>query len=149
MPLCAKCNQNEAAIHMRTVVGGAEVETVHLCKDCAPPGFNNLDLKGLEALSVIGKKCEFCGREAFSGVTGSRNTIYWCSDCGLEFVQIVTHLLASERPDLMERSKEDSSFLSICFDPELQALAAAANQKAAQILKDRRQKDGRDEGGTR
>ena len=68
--LCAKCHQKEATIHFTTVVDGTEEEAVHLCKDCAPPtGFDldKLDLKQLEALSVIGKKCEFCGRDAFSG----------------------------------------------------------------------------------
>src|SRR5207247_4574622 len=68
--LCAKCHQKEATIHFTTVVDGAEEETVHLCKDCAPPtGFDldKLDLKPIEAMSVIGKKCEFCGRDAFSG----------------------------------------------------------------------------------
>ncbi|MGZ4975320.1 MAG: hypothetical protein ACXWDN_21375, partial [Limisphaerales bacterium] len=61
--LCAKCNQKEATLHFTTVVNGAE-ETVHLCKDCAPQtGFalDELDLKQIEALSVVGKKCEFCG----------------------------------------------------------------------------------------
>ena len=64
---CAKCHQKEATIHFRTVVDGAEEETVHLCQDCAPhTGFDldKLDLKEIEALSVIGKKCEFCGKDA-------------------------------------------------------------------------------------
>jgi protein-arginine kinase activator protein McsA len=54
--LCAKCHQNEAMIHFTTVVNGSEEQTVHLCKDCAPPtGFDldKLDLKQIEALSVI------------------------------------------------------------------------------------------------
>ncbi len=147
MPLCAKCQQNEATIHFTTVVDGAE-QTVHFCKGCAPlAGLHNLDPKELEALSVIGKKCEFCGREAVSGViTGSRGAIYWCLDCGLEFGRILSELCISERPDLMKRSKEASSFLSICSDPELQAWSEAANQRAAQILKRRRRKDARDKG---
>src|SRR6185295_15495869 len=111
MPLCAKCHQNEATIHFTAVLDGAEEEAVHLCKDCAPPGFQNLDLKELEALSVIGKKCEFCGKHAFSGEMGARGgAIYWCFDCGLEFGRILSDLCISERPDLMQRSKEQSSF---------------------------------------
>jgi protein-arginine kinase activator protein McsA len=68
--LCAKCHQKEAAVHFTTVVDGTDEEAVHLCTDCAPPmGFDlsKLDLKQIEALSVIGKTCEFCGRDAFSG----------------------------------------------------------------------------------
>jgi protein-arginine kinase activator protein McsA len=103
--LCAKCHQNEATIHFTTVVDGAEEESVHLCKDCAPPtGFDldKLDLKQIEALSVVGKKCEFCGREAFSGeMRASGGAIYWCFDCGLEFGAIFRDLLLAERPDLL------------------------------------------------
>src|SRR6266568_6802772 len=86
--LCAKCHQNEATIHFITVVGGAQDESVHLCPDCAPPtefNMEKLDLKEIEALSVIGKKCEFCGKDAFSGEMGARGgAIYWCFDCGPE-----------------------------------------------------------------
>ena len=146
MPLCAKCHQNEATVHFTTVVDGPEEETVHLCKDCAPPGVHNLDLKKLESLSVIGKKCEFCGQEAFSGATGANGAIYWCFDCGLEFGRILTDLCISERPELMQRSKEESSFLSIHFDPEFQAWSDSANQKAVQMLKERRRQDGHGNG---
>ena len=147
MPLCAKCHQNEATLHFTAMVDGAEDETIHLCKDCASPGFQNLDLKELELMSVIGKKCEFCGKDAFSGEMGAKGgAIYWCFDCGLEFGRIFSNLCISERPDLMQRTKEDSSFLSICCDPELQAWSEAANQKAVQILRERRRQDGRDKG---
>src|SRR5881394_1081287 len=81
--LCAKCHQKEATIHFTTVVDGTE-EAVHLCKDCAPPtGFDldKLDLKQIEALWVIGKKCEFCGGGAFSGQMSAKGgAIYWCFD---------------------------------------------------------------------
>ena len=97
--LCAKCHKNEATIHFKTVVNGAEDETVHLCPECAPPtGFNlhKLDLKQIEALSVIGKKCEFCGKDAFSGEMRTKGgAIYWCFDCGLEFVRIVSELMVA------------------------------------------------------
>src|SRR5258706_11097231 len=140
--LCAKCHQKEATIHFATVVNGTEEETVHLCKDCAPPtGFNfdKSDLKEIEALSVIGKKCEFCGRDAFSGQTSAKGGgIYWCFDCGMEFGRIFSDLLVSERPDLLRRAKEESSFLSFCADSGVQAWSEAASQKAVQKLKERR-----------
>ena len=148
MPLCAKCHQNEATIHFSMVVDSAEDETVHLCKDCAPPpGLTTFDLKKLEALSVMGKKCEFCGKNAFSGeMRAQGGAIYWCFDCSLELGRIVSDLLLSERPDLLHRSKEESSFLSICCDPALQAWSEAATEKGVQTLKERRRQDGRDKG---
>jgi hypothetical protein len=47
-------------------------------------------LKQVEALSVIGKKSEFCGSDAFSGEmrAGSR-AAYWYFDCGLELGMIL------------------------------------------------------------
>src|SRR5438874_2963468 len=86
--LCAKCHKNEATVHFTTVVNGQEAETVDLCKDCAPDttGLQSLDPKELEKLSVIGKKCEFCGNKAFSGqMMAAGGAIYWCFDCGVEF----------------------------------------------------------------
>jgi len=146
--LCAKCHQQEAAIHFAIVVDGREDEAVHLCKDCAPStGFDldKLDPKQIEALSVIGKKCGFCGRDAFSGQMSAKGgAIHWCFDCGLEFGRILSDLLVSEQPGLLRRSKEESSFLSFCADPELQAWSEAASQMAAQTLKERRRQDGRD-----
>ncbi len=148
--LCAKCHQNEATIHFATVVDGTEEQTVHLCKDCAPPtGFNldKLDLKEIEALSVVGKKCGFCGRDAFSGeMRASGGANYWCFDCGLELGVIVRDLLVTERPDLLQRSKEESSFLSFCSDTGLQAWSASASERAIQTLIERRRQDGRDKG---
>jgi hypothetical protein len=148
--LCAKCHQKEATIHFETVVDGSKEESVHLCKDCAPPiGFDldNLNLKEIEALSVVGKKCEFCGKDAFSGETRrTGGATYWCFNCGTELMQIVTELLMAEHPEFLHRSKEDSSFLALCSDPELQAWSEAANQKAVRILKDRRKQDDRTKG---
>ena len=148
--LCAKCHQKEATIHFTTVVDGSEEETVHLCKDCGPStGFDlgKLDMKEIEALSVVGKKCEFCGSDASSGeMRAGGGAIYWCFDCGLERGAILMDLLVAERPDLLQRTKEESSFLSFCSDPGLQAWSASASQRAAQTLKERRRHDGRDKG---
>jgi hypothetical protein len=148
--LCGKCHRNEATIHFTTVVCGAEEETVHFCKDCAPPtGFDldKLDMKQIEALSVTGKKCEFCGSDAFSGeMRAEGGAIYWCFDCGLERGAILSDLLVAERPDLLQRSEEESSFLSLCSDKGLQAWSVSASQRATQTLKERRRQDGRDKG---
>jgi hypothetical protein len=148
--LCAKCHHNEATIHFTTVVDGTEEETVHLCKSCAPPtGFDldKLDQKQIEALSVVGKKCEFCGRNAFSGeMRAGGGAIYWCFDCGQELGVIMSDLLMAERPDLLQRSKEESSFLAFCSDAGLQAWSASASERATQTLKERRREDGRDKG---
>lgn len=147
---CANCHQKEATIHFRMVVDGAEEETVPLCPDCAPPtGFNlhQLDLKEIEALSVLGKKCEFCGKDADSGeISAKGRATNWCFDCGSELMRILSDLVVAERPDLLQRSEAKSSFLSFCSDTGFQAWSEAASQKAAQTLKDRRRQDGRDKG---
>ena len=148
--LCAKCYQKEATIHFTMVVDGMEEKAGHFCKDCAPPtGFDldKIDLKQIEALSVVGKKCEFCGREAFSGeMRAGGGAIYWCDDCGLERGRILMDLLLSEQPDLLQRSTEESSFLAFCSDPRLQASFALASERATQALNERRREDGRDKG---
>jgi hypothetical protein len=120
-------------------------ETVHYCEDCAPAtGFEGLTLEEIMALSVVGKKCEFCGGEAFSGVRGSDNTIYWCHDCGLERGRIISELLAVEHPDWKRRFKETRPPFSTSFHSEFIAWAVVAGQKAVQLLKDRKRQDGRD-----
>ncbi len=147
--LCAKCHQKEATVHFTTVVDGTEDETVHLCTDCAPPAgldLHKLDLKQFEALSVSGKKCEFCGRDAYSGgMRTSGGATYWCFDCGLERGAILQDLLVAERPDLLQRSKENS-FLSFCSDAGLQAWSVSASERATEKLKEKRRQDGRDKG---
>ena len=148
--LCAKCHQHEATVHFTTVVNGTEEEALHLCKDCATStGFDlsKLDMKQIEALSIIGKKCEFCGKEASSGeIRAGGGAIYWCFDCGLERGVILRDLLIAERPELLHRSKEESSFLAFCSDPTLQAWSASAGERATRTLKERRRQDGRDKG---
>jgi hypothetical protein len=145
---CAKCHEKEATVHFKIVVDGTQEESVHLCKDCAPDaGFDwsKLDMKQIEALSIVGKECEFCGRDAFSGeMRVGGGAIYWCFDCGIEFGVILQDLLVAERPDLLQRSKEESSFLSFCSDAGFQAWSASASQRATKTLKERRRQDGRD-----
>lgn len=146
MALCNKCQQSEATVHFTREINGRE-ETFHLCQACAPSmGIHSLNPKELEALSVLGKKCGFCGREAFSGVTSERGTIYWCYDCGVEYNCIFAELCNLERPDLFRQDAQRSSFLSTSFDSELQEWSDITSQKVARILKERRWADGRDKG---
>lgn len=146
--LCSKCHQHEATIQFTTVVDGTEVETLDLCKGCAPEAgidLDKLDLKQIEALSVVGKKCEYCGGDAFSGeILATGGAIYWCFDCGLERGAILMDLLVAERPELLEPNKEARSFSAFLSDPGLQAWAASASQKVTETLKERRRRDGRD-----
>ena len=118
------------------VVESAAGKTIDLCDHCAP-GFK-LNLKELGAFSAGGKKCEFCGQEAFSGVRTTWGAISWCFNCGLEFMGILSDLCMAERPDLMPRSREER------LSAELQAWNDAASQRAAQRLRERRRQDGRD-----
>lgn len=146
--LCHKCQQKEAQIHLTMIVDGSKEGTVDLCKDCAPPmGFDleKFDPKQIQELSVVGKKCAFCGAEAFScQLRPDGAAEYWCNDCCVECALIYAELMRAERPDLLTRPKDENSFISFLSDPDLQAWSSSANQRALQILKDRRRQDGRD-----
>jgi transposase-like protein len=148
MELCSKCHQNEATVHLTCVMGGLE-EKVHLCKDCAPAtGFEGLSLEEIKAFSIIGKKCDFCGEDATSGVGSPRSTsTYLCRDCGWEWSRISQELLTSEHPEMIQRMAGARSFLSTSFDPEFTAVANDTSQKATRLLKERRRQDGRDKNG--
>ena len=144
--LCAKCHRNEATVHL-TFVRGTQTERIDLCKDCAPAttGVQSFDPNDLQALSVVGKKCEFCGQAACLGqLVAGGSAVYLCLDCHQEFGRILAELVTSERPDLMQRAKEESSFFAFASDPEVQVWLQRANDRAMQILKDRRQQGGRD-----
>ena len=82
--------------------------SIDLCAECAPsPGFEHVSIEQLKAFSVVGKNCDFCGEAAVSGQsTAGGGAVYWCSDCGTEFGQIVTELVKSERPDLVQPNME-------------------------------------------
>jgi hypothetical protein len=145
--LCAKCKKNEATIHLTTVAGSEEVETVDLCADCGgeTTGLATLVPAELAELSVLGKRCEFCGKEAYSGeMRAGGGAIYFCADCGEEYVRIVAEWIMSEHPEFMERGEAYSSFLAFSSDPQLRAWSAEASQRAVQILKLRRQEGGPD-----
>jgi hypothetical protein len=142
--LCTRCQKNEATVHI-TAVMNAEEESLHLCKECAPAGFANLDLEKAREISVLGKKCEFCGGDARSGQTfASGEAIYCCVDCGMELTSIVVGLLETERPDLMRRIGGADSFLSVFGDADFLEGSKAIHQKAIEKLKVLRRADGRD-----
>jgi protein-arginine kinase activator protein McsA len=132
--LCEKCHQKEATFHLTTILDGTTAE-LHLCEDCPPPmGFDvdKLDLKKVEPLSVVGKKCEFCGRDAFAGeMRAGGGALYWCIDCGTERLGILKELLLAERRDRLQRTR---------------AGLASGKDRATQILRERRRQDGRNQG---
>jgi len=141
--LCATCQQNEATVHLTTVVG-LEAETVHFCKDCTPPAVVDFDLESVKRPPIIRIKCEFCGGSACSGgIIPGTETIYWCFDCGRELVTILLELLKSERPELM-RTTDVSKFRALSRDAELRDWFATASHRSVQMLRERRRQDGRD-----
>jgi hypothetical protein len=144
--LCGKCHKNEATVHF-TIMVETEEERVDLCKDCAPARIAGFDLAQAKAQSIIGQKCHFCGAAACSGeMVPGGGAIYWCFDCGAERMSIATELLRTERPDLLQPSKEPVSFLSSISDSDFQTWAQAASRKSVELLKDKRRQDGRDKG---
>ena len=148
--LCAKCNTNEATVHVQGVFNGTEQEPILLCLNCAQTiGLSpeTLQPKEIEPLSVVGKNCQFCGSSACSGLMPSTDgAIYFCPDCGLEFGGILRNMLIDGHPDLLERTQRQGFLLDFCSDPELQSWSEAASRKALRTLKERRRQDGREKG---
>jgi hypothetical protein len=145
--LCAKCQKNEATLHLTTIVHGRGEETLHLCKDCGTEitCLPTLDPSKLEVLPVIGRKCEFCGEVAFSGkLLAGSSAIYWCFDCEAEYRRTFAEVFICEHPELMECVKARSSPLPFISVPQFLAWSAEADQRVVQILKERRQGSDRD-----
>lgn len=120
-------------------------ETMHFCQGCAPPtGYEGLNPEQLEALSIDGKKCGLCGRDASSGVGGPQSPTFLCSDCGYEYHRLIGGMVISERPEWVQKfAAENTSPLSMVFNPLYREWWEAACQKALGILKNRgRQGDG-------
>lgn len=133
--LCAKCQKNEATIHVTTVVG-TQHEMVDFCGNCAPPSLGALDHKGAmaEARSMLEEKCELCGAQAYAHLEfAGSEAIYLCFGCESERMSIVMESLKTERPDLA-RTKDAGS---IYADP-------VSSRRSIQLLKERRREDGRD-----
>ena len=97
---------------------------------------------------VVGKKCEFCRQAASTRIMYPGTEIYWCSDCGLEFVRVIMDLCQMERPDLIQLTDDGSSSLILGCKTKNRDLAweEQLHWKAAQIIKERRKQDGRDKG---
>lgn len=134
---CTKCRKNDAAIHFTPVVDGKLQKTVHLCKDCAPPRTRSHTLDP-KAITVKGKRCDFCGRRArfhfggFGRVSGEAHFI--CTECATEFRDILLDLANAEKVQLfkLEQIEGTVTCISGCV-PQVQAY-----RKAIEILKERR-----------
>jgi protein-arginine kinase activator protein McsA len=145
--LCAKCQKNEATLHLTTILHGRGEETIHLCKDCGTEitRLPTLDRSKQEVLPIIGRKCEFCGEDAFSGkLLAGGSMIYWCFDCQAEYRRTFAELFICEHSELMEGVKARSSLVPFISAPQLLAWSAEAGQRVVQILKERRQGNDRD-----
>jgi hypothetical protein len=145
--LCAKCQKNEATLHLTTILHARGEETIHLCEDCGTEitRVPTLEPSKLEVLPVIGRKCEFCGEDAFSGKPlAGGSAIYWCFECEAEYRRTFAELFIREHLELMERVKARSSHQPFISAPQLQAWLAEAGQRVVQILKERRQGNDRD-----
>jgi protein-arginine kinase activator protein McsA len=142
--LCAKCQKNEATLHLTIILHGSGEETIHLCKDCGTERTRlpTLDPSKLEVLPVIARKCEFCGKDAFSGkLLAGGSAIYWCFECEAEYRRTFAELFICEHPELMEGVKARSSVLQFISAPQLLAWSADAGQRVVQILKERRPRE--------
>jgi hypothetical protein len=141
MPICFKCKQKEGAVNFTTVMNGAQ-KTVCLCMDCASlGGFQDLDLKKLEVLSIDGKTCGFCDRAAVFGISGVDGSIYWCSICCEEYEQTLKEILFDEHPDLMWRNKISGSFFELLSDPEFRSWSQIVSKKAIEIMRRRKPRE--------
>ena len=138
--LCAKCQKNEATVHFTRILHGGEEPTLQLCSSCyaeARP-IPSIDAGKLEMLPVLAKKCEFCGKDSFSGKTfeGAPMT-FWCFDCEAEYRRIFAGLFIGDHPDLMESLKTRSPFPPSFSPQQFQVWSAEAGQRAMQILSQR------------
>jgi hypothetical protein len=141
--LCAKCQKNEATLHLTTILHGKGEETLHLCKDCGSEinFIPTLDPSKLEVLPVVARKCAFCGKDAFSGkLLAGGSAIYWCFDCEAEYRRTFGELFIYEHAEFMERVKARSSIEPFISPQQFQAWSDDAGQRVVQILKERRQK---------
>ena len=145
--LCAKCEKNEATLHLTTILHGRGEETIHFCKDCGTEMTHlpAVDLSNLEVLPVIARRCEFCGKDAFTRkALAGDSAIYWCFDCEAEYRRTFAELFIGEHLEFMERIKTQSSFLPFLSPQQFEAWSAEACQRVIQIMKGRRQGNDRD-----
>jgi protein-arginine kinase activator protein McsA len=141
--LCAKCQKQEATVHVTTILHGGKEETIRLCQDCDTDTarFPTFDPSQVETLPIIARKCEFCGEEAFSAkALADGRTIYWCFNCQAEYRRTFTQLFIGEHAEFMECVKTRSPFPTSFSPQQFQTWAADADQRVVQIMKERRQK---------
>ncbi len=142
--VCAKCQRNEATVHLTTILHGGAEETLHLCKDCGSE-LETSDPRNLEALPVIARKCEICGKDAFSGKTfADGSTVYWCFDCEAEYRRTFAALFVGEHREFMESISTRRSCLPFLTPQQFQEWSAETEQRIVQILKERHQGNARD-----
>jgi hypothetical protein len=99
-----------------------------------------LEPSKLEVLPVIARKCEFCGKDAFSAKTlAGGGTIYWCFDCQEEYRRTFAELFICEHAGFMERVRTRNPLLPLISPAEFQAWSTEAGDRVVQILKKRRQ----------
>ena len=143
--LCAKCQENEATFHLTTIMHGRGEETIHLCKNCAAEmtPLPTVAPSTLEVFPVIARKCEICGKEAFSAkMFAGGGAIYWCFDCAAEHRRTLAGLFMCEHSEFMECIKTRSSPLPFISDPgQLQAWLDETAQRVVQMLKERRARE--------
>ena len=146
--LCAKCQKNEATFHLTTILHEKEEETIHLCKHCGPEMTPLPTLAPLkrDLFPFIARKCDICGKEAFSAKKLARGgAIFWCFECHAEYRRALIDLFTSARKRRREVRVLTAPINMGSSDPQqlLGALDEAA-LNAVQILKERRQGNARD-----
>lgn len=108
-------------------------------------GYAGLNLQDRKPVSLLGKTCEFCGRDAKTAGMRSGDWVYWCRECSREHYALFVEVLTSERPDLLQMLAESTSS-SLRFGPGIDAWFDAARQRVVRTLRDRKKQDRRDKG---
>ena len=145
---CVKCHKN-ATVQFIPVCHGRAKETLWFCADCLSGcGLRDILARELQAQSLAGKKCEFCGHAASTRILYPGTEIYWCADCGSEFGHVIMDLCQAERPDLIQRTKDGSPLLAFDCKTMNRDLVweEQLHRRAAQIIRERRRQDGRHKG---
>jgi len=146
MTPCAKCGERDATFHFAFSFPG-KTEKVDLCEQCAAlAGHGKPNLAQIANRTITGKRCDFCGRDAVTGIgelEGEMPT-YFCIACKMEQSLILQQLFRTEAPELIERMAEGESHFDRMFDSELKAKIIALGDKATRLLRERRKQDGRD-----
>jgi hypothetical protein len=141
---CSKCHDSEATIHFTPVTDGKAQETIHLCNDCTPLRINSQtsEPKKPESFPVKGKRCDFCDQEARSGGIDKDTEQAWylCTGCSAELRDILLDLGVAEKPHIYDLHRHGNTVTFVYRNvPEVRTWLEAANRKAIEILKQRRE----------